>query len=564
MMDTLHRWQIAGALGLVLALASPAFADDVSEGTIDITAPKPKAKPKPRPGVHLEQPPEYGVYYNRKEPSFYTGFAPRSQEPERVHLQVGRGNQVRFTLVLSDEAIDGYARDLLYRYQTYKQLIDTKKIKLSQNTSWEDFDATIQEIQLAEFVEREQQSSPAARREENLALMERLNPGRVFRIRMPTDEVVRRWAAQVQPADRESMSRDRRLELVNLMLPTRLYVAEIGSSTAAELQKLVKAAPAVGELADDSVMETFQPQFFAFFDKVSKGLYPRDDDALRFVEFTAIHPIGTFNDYTDFNGKKIPQYPTPGRRALTTHQRTHTVDHIPTKLAYSYFPWIPYMHVGKALHNSFHTLWWPMPADGPDFLPADWRDVDRGSRDGESFDNLWLLSRGPMSSGCTHLNAGHISELRQAMPSDTEKLYETDTFLNRSYDYDVFDIDGDFEPEVMGVQYYIAYSLRNKKPNKLRARNERHAYYKWLYAGNDVRYDENDRLWFAEVQDGRFVERTAKKGRLYQDIPLYEAEYQPERIQFYEPRVIDFVRELRKAAVDYPVHGVDPAVAASP
>ena len=135
MKDMLHGSRISGGLVLALALAAPAFADDVSEGTIDITAPKPKAKPKPKPGVQLEQAPEYGVYYDRKEPSFYTGFAPRSQEPERVHLQIGRGNQVRFTLVLSDEAIDGYARDLLYRYQTYKQLIDTKKIKLSQNTS---------------------------------------------------------------------------------------------------------------------------------------------------------------------------------------------------------------------------------------------------------------------------------------------------------------------------------------------------------------------------------------------------------------------------------------------
>jgi hypothetical protein len=220
------------------------------------------------------------------------------------------------------------------------------------------------------------------------------------------------------------------------------------------------------------------------------------------------------------------------------------------------------MHVGDALHNSFHTLWWPMPADGPEFLPAEWREIDRGSRDGETFDNLWLLSRGPMSSGCTHVNAGHISELRQVMPSDTEQLYEIDAFLNRSYDYDVFDIDGDFEPQVMGVKYYIAYSLRNKRPNRLRVRNERHAFYRWLYAGSQIRFDDTDRVSFAEVQDGRFVERTAKKGRVYHDIPLYEAEYQPERIQFYKPRQIAFVRELRKVALEHPFDGVPPAVAA--
>jgi hypothetical protein len=550
---------ICFALGLAFATAGPAPADEPGDGMVTLT-PEPQAKPKP--GKHLEEPPVYGVYYDRREPSFYTGFAPRSQDPDRVHLQIGRGNQLRITAVLSDEAIAGYARDLLLRYQTYKMLIGKKRVVLTQNTAFEDFEKTIQEIELEELVEDEEDLSPAELRERNLELMERLNPDRVFRIEMPTAEVVRRWATNVTAEDRKAMSRDRELDLVNRMLPTRLWVARMSAKQKGGLRELVEATPEPSSL-DPAGVEALRPHFLAFFETMSKGLYPEQDGSLRFVEFTAIHPIGTFNDYTDYNGKKIPLYPTPGRRALTTHQRTHTVDHIPTKLAYSYFPWIPYMHVGDALHNSFHTLWWPMPADGPEFLPAEWQEIDRGSRDGETFDNLWLLSRGPMSSGCTHVNAGHISELRQVMPSDTEKLYEIDVFLNRSYDYDVFDIDGDFEPEVMGVKYYIAYSLRNKRPNRLRVRNERHAFYKWLYAGSQIRFDDQDRVSFAEVQDGRFVERTAKKGRVYRDIPLYEAEYQPERIQFYKPRQIAFVRELRKVALEHPFDGTPPAGAAS-
>ena len=559
-MNTIPRfYAICCALGLAFAMTGPAQADEPGAGMVTLT-PEPPAKPKP--GKHLEEPPVYGVYYDRREPSFYTGFAPRSQDPDRVHLQIGRGNQLRITTVLSDEAIAGYARDLLLRYQTYKMLIRKKRTVLTQNTAFEDFEKTIQEIELEELVEDEEDLSPAELRESNLELMERLNPDRVFRIEMPTDEVVRRWAANVTAEDRKAMSRDRELELVNLMLPTRLWVARMSAKQKRGLRELVEATPEPSSL-DPAGVEALRPHFLAFFETMSKGLYPEQDGSLRFVEFTAIHPIGTFNDYTEFKGKKIPLYPTPGRRALTTHQRTHTVDHSPTKLAYSYFPWIPYMHVGDALHNSFHTLWWPMPADGPEFLPAEWQEIDRGSRDGETFDNLWLLSRGPMSSGCTHVNAGHISELRQVMPSDTEKLYEIDAFLNRSYDYDVFDIDGDFEPEVMGVKYYIAYSLRNKRPNRLRVRNERHAFYKWLYAGSQIRFDDTDRVSFAEVQDGRFVERTAKKGRMYRNIPLYEADYQPERIQFYKPRQIDFVRELRKVALEHPFDGVPPSAAAS-
>lgn len=41
----------------------------------------------------------YGVYYDRREPSFYTGFAPRTPDPRRLHLHVGRGNQLRVTAV---------------------------------------------------------------------------------------------------------------------------------------------------------------------------------------------------------------------------------------------------------------------------------------------------------------------------------------------------------------------------------------------------------------------------------------------------------------------------------
>ena len=33
----------------------------------------------------LEEQPRYGVYYDRYEPAFYTGFAPRTLDPRRLH-----------------------------------------------------------------------------------------------------------------------------------------------------------------------------------------------------------------------------------------------------------------------------------------------------------------------------------------------------------------------------------------------------------------------------------------------------------------------------------------------
>jgi hypothetical protein len=212
------------------------------------------------------------------------------------------------------------------------------------------------------------------------------------------------------------------------------------------------------------------------------------------------------------------------------------------------------MHVGTNMHNSFHTLWWRMQVDQTPFLPETWQDAAEGRT------YLWLLSRGPMSSGCTHLTTGHINELRQVLPSDTEKLYEIDTFYNRSYDLDVFDVDGDLQPEVMGVEYYIAYALSNKKPKRLRVKDERLAYYDWLYAGQ-FELDSSGKAWLVGVQDGRFVERTAKKGAEYERLPLYEAEYQPERFQFYRLIDIPFARELRKVGADHPFR--DPGKRAS-
>jgi hypothetical protein len=279
------------------------------------------------------------------------------------------------------------------------------------------------------------------------------------------------------------------------------------------------------------------------------------DGSFEFVEFTALYPVGSLNETTTYRGRRIPAYPTTGRRALTTHQRTHTVDHVPTDDVYSYAPWLPYIHIGTRMHDAIHTLWWKMEPEQTPFLPPAWRRSNRGSRDGTTFRYLWLLSRGPMSHGCTHLNAGHIAELRQMLPSQTERLYEVDLWLNAAPRYDVFDIDGDFTPEVMGVKYFIAYALTNNRPDALRVPDERRAYYDWLYAG-ELGYDLDGRGRFASIVDGRFVDRAAADGREYHDLALYEATYTPETVQFYRLVDIPFAQELRKVSVDYPFPGL--------
>ena len=539
----LARFPRAAVLSAVLAAASPSAADEIPS----------EEPPDPPPSVRmLEGPPRYGTYYQRWEPTFYTGFAPRSDDPRRVHLHVGRGNQLRITVVLSEATIAAYARDLKARRDTYQGLVADGRVVLTQNRGLDAFTAALEGVNLDALVAGESDLAPAALRERNLALMERLNPKRVFRISIPGDELVRRWVAGLRPEDRKAMDRDRRLELVNALLPARLWATEMDAETRTALDALVSAAPSAESLAR-GVPAAFAAAYFALLDRVAPGRYPRQAGRVVFAEFTAVQPVGTFNETTDYRGRKIPLYPTPGRRALTTHQGTKTVDHIPTVAAYSYSPWLPYMHVGSNMHNSFHTLWWRMLVDETAFLPESWRAAAADGSDGKPNTYLWLLSRGPMSHGCTHLTTGHISELRQLLPAETPALYDVDVFLNRSYDYDVFDIDGDLEPEVIGVEYFIAYSLSNKRPHRLRVANERSAYYDWLYAGDlELGGNGDGRDVFIDIHDGRFIERTARSGKRYARVPFYEAAYEPERIQFYRLVDIPFARALRQVGAGHP------------
>ncbi len=493
--------------------------------------------------------PPYGLYYDRREPSFYTGFAPRTLDPARIHLHVGRGNQLRVTVVLADDVLAEYARDLSARWRTYRTLADAGRLVLTQNRTFDDFEARLRDVELEKLVAAEPRLRPDALRARNLDLLERLNPGRVFRIRMPVDDVVRRWTAEVRSQDGRHLDETRRLELVNLMLPNRVWVTELAPRVGSDLDALVAHAAAGASVAE------LRGPFLALLARVSGDRYPVRGDALAFDEFTAIYPVGTWNEYTPWNGRRIPSYPTPGLRALTTHQRSLTIDHIPTDESYSYSPWLPYMHVGTNMHNSFHTLWWQMEPAQTGFLPATWRTVDRGSRDGRAFRYLWLLSRGPMSHGCTHVNAGHIAELRQLLPPEPTELAKVDVYYNQSPLYDVFDVDGDGTPEVMGVEYFVAYALEDKRPSELRAPIERHGYYDWLYAG-DLAFDAHDRGVFHDVRDARFVGRSALPGRTYERIGLREAAYEPERVQFYRLVDIPFARELRKVSVHTPFPGL--------
>src|SRR5205085_6520265 len=163
---------------------------------------------------------------------------------------------------------------------------DGGRLVPTQNHGLDEFERTLADAGVARIAAQAGKAeSDAETLEQNRRLLEKLNPGRVFRIHFPVAELVRRWTASLRAEDTDRRSSDRDLELLNAMLPTRLFIAEADAATRADLASLVRTVRA-GATADEAV----RAAFLRLFEKVTHGIYPVRGDALDFTEFTAIYP----------------------------------------------------------------------------------------------------------------------------------------------------------------------------------------------------------------------------------------------------------------------------------
>ena len=203
--------------------------------------------------------------------------------------------------------------------------------------------------------------------------------------------------------------------------------------------------------------------------------------------------------------------------------------------------------------SAFHNAGVRCELSATRFLPAAWRKV-ASERDGKKpYQNLWIVSRGPTSHGCTRLGSGHMTELRNSLPASSETLEDVTHYRNLPQCYDVFDIDGSGAPRVMGVQYYLAFRSNEHTPVAAYVTNKRDPFYRWLY-GDNIALAPVGQARIKEVPTCRFVGKKADEAEVAHDLPLYEATWAPETIQFYtlRPAAFDsnagyeFNRELRK------------------
>ena len=497
----------------------------------------------------------YGVFFNDYDPNFYTGFAPRVQERERIAIHLGRGNQLRVRMVLSDATIANYLPDQAARYDMYRELIEKKIITLTANRAWEAYHEKVAAIKLHELAAGRDKMAADAWRDLNLEWMNRLVPGRLFHIRKDFRSLMDGFA-ETLTAGPVPDTLDARLDRINTLMSYRLFAYDLTPDQTTALSELTT-------LAGSGPAEAFRAKAGAFFHDITGGIYPVKNGFLDFYELTTIYPAGTLDATIVYKSRTIPQYPTPGVWPLIPRDHGKgflgMVDYISSAGYYGLMPMLPYEYGGGGYYNAIHNTGISNWITGHALLPESWRLYTGGSRNGKPYNRVAITSRGPVSHGCTRLSSGHLTELREMLPSTSEGMKGIVHYRNLSHCYDVFDPKGDGEARVMGVQYYFAFRHTDSRvANQIWVQNNRKDFYGWLY-GDEIAYGPVGEVSFKEAWDGKFVKRKAVQGKRYQNIGLYEAPYEPEYLQFYTINGVDklsepgmnFNRELRRVGYGY-------------
>ena len=512
-----------------------------------------------------ENPAPYGLLFNQYDPNFYTGFAPRVQEKERITIFLGRGNQVRLRMVLSEDAISNYLPDQVARHAIYKEVIDKDIITLTTNKAWELYDESMSSADVAGMAARQPELTPEQWRELNLQAIEQLSPGRLHHIQRDFQKMLDQFYASVKAAtnedDKEKMQTEKDLQtslrLVNDFFPHRIYATDLSDAQDAALTELIDLAQAGDRAA-------FDPKASALFADITDGLYPIHNGKLDFYEYTSVFPAGTYDAQNTFEGHKIPRFSTTGVWTLIPREKgtgdVGMVDYISKAGYYGMMPMLPYEYAGGSAYNAFHNPGISNWMGGHKLIPDAWKESTDNSRSGKPYLRSSITSRGPVSHGCTRMSPGHLSEFREMLPSTSDDMQGIRVFLNLSQCYDLYDIDGDGTDEAMGVQYYIAFKGKSRVADKIWAQNNRKDFYDWLY-GDEIVYGEPGEVIVKAPYECEFVGRKAKLGPRHQNVKLYESPYEPEYLQFYTINGVeattsagyDFNRELRRVGYGYEV-----------
>ncbi|MBC7465266.1 MAG: hypothetical protein H7256_04685 [Bdellovibrio sp.] len=492
-------------------------------------------------------------------PSFYTGFAPRIEDPNRIHYHLARGNQIRVTTQLDEYAIFTYMYGLTKRESLFDKAVSENLIRIQQQNQLGSFKAImnspkynikglIQGLE-AGTISREQFY------QKSLQVLEQLNQDRVFHIKLNLSGYVSNWKRTVDSfmiangATAElaiSKNAQKTIVLVNDLLPGRINISFVTPEIKAKLAEAMNNRNDATAFEKSSlellkIATKGRYEFKTLRDgKLQSAIYQSGPQTfLEYPEFTAIYPNGSVRTYTtDRDGNKIPVIREIGALNFTTSAGNSDVDHIRGEGYYGYIPKMDYTTTGNGMHN---------PAVRTSLKKSIYKNLYADLAIPAANDTLWIVARGGVSHGCTRMAAGHVLEVREIFPSDAKRMRQVNYFANQSTDYDLFDINGDGQLKVMGVQYYLAYAIGGDEGEAYREGAglipeslNRDAFLNNLYGKNQFR-TEGETYKFINPYMSQFAyDKSAdSRGKAFSiklngEFNLYEQKYEQDKMQFYK------------------------------
>ncbi|MGZ3695520.1 MAG: hypothetical protein ACXWQO_15530 [Bdellovibrionota bacterium] len=519
-----------------------------------------------------------GGYY----PSFYTGFAPRVNTPSRIHIRLARGNNTRMSLILDEQTISDYLFDLAKKYQVFQTMTNKSGGTAIVNTNIDNKSASFLP-QLANFNKILESDSygilpfvaraktGATTREEiyskGLETLTALNPGRMYSIRLNLTNEFRKWKSQMRAtlgtqdaATYFAKSPSQTVIAIDSLVWGRVnYVAKPSAEVMTKLATLAEMAKLDGN-EDEFVLNAL-----ALFKVVTGDKYQirhlaggRWEDAIQcssaascqliYSEFTTIYPTGTVVERVrDQFGNSISGFGTTGLFQFLSRSYAE-FDNIREEAYYGWIPKMDYEGIGNGFHN-------PGVRNGLS------KSLRAALNVPSSHDTLWAVMRGGVSHGCSRLASGHAWEMRNILPNENKVATKVNAFLQDPRDFDVYDIDGDGKPEVMGVKYSISYGtqaasgLANREGKDLDiAERGKAKFYTSLYGATNVfTIDANGTYQFTNpgVSVPSYLDylKRGMKTRMVVNgtIPLYEQDYERDKIQLYMPSVTEGLEEMNNS-----------------
>lgn len=506
-------------------------------------------------------------------PSFYTGFAMRSEFPDRIHVRLSRGHNTRISVILDEQTVNDYLFDLAKRYEVYKKLTTNGPIKpLAKGTpQLAAFNAIIESgtysILPTVAQARAGQISPEQLYLKSLAVLKALNPGRIYMIQLDLKAEFKKWQADMVKAGSVQAvtgSPAKTIEAINTLVFGRVnYTQTPNADVMAKLSAAVQAAQAnsadfVAKAYDLFVAVTGTKYGMKVVNGAGRWQNAVNCSAercmLTYPEFTTVYPTGSAMGMrmSDGQGNTIEGIRTPGLWSFISYGgngSSREVDTIPPEGYYGYIPKMFYQSIGNAFHN---------PA-------VRFSGVGAGVKQALGIDpahnTLWAVKRGGVSHGCSRLPAGSMWEMRHIFPVENDKMTQVYYFGSKSTDFDLYDINGDGKLEVMGVEYFISYNLQNAQGEGYRegqdgsitvSNDKKLEFYNTLYGSKGVFTASaggfnfiNPRVSMPSYLDYK-KEAVTVRPQLQGNFPLYEQKYEQDKIQFYSLAGMDkmFIRYM--------------------